>query len=106
MVRLQKYLADCGVASRRAAEQFIAAGRVKVNGQMVQELGKKVHPDDDRVEVDGSRVRMKKKVYLALHKPRGYLCTRQDPHGRRTVMSLLPKEWGAVYPAIPRVPVS
>ncbi|MBM3845600.1 MAG: rRNA pseudouridine synthase [Verrucomicrobia bacterium] len=98
MVRLQKFLADCGVASRRAAEQFILARRVRVNGQIVQELGKKIQPESDRVDVDGVRVRPQRRMYLALHKPRGVLCTRSDPQGRRTVMSLIPKEWTGVYP--------
>lgn len=98
MVRLQKFLADCGVASRRAAEQFILARRVRVNGQIVQELGKKIQPESDRVDVDGVRVRQQRRMYLALHKPRGVLCTRSDPQGRRTVMSLIPKEWTGVYP--------
>lgn len=98
MVRLQKYLAECGIASRRAAEQMIVAGRVRVNGHIVQELGKKVQPGHDVVEVDGARTRVKRKLYLAINKPRGYLCTRDDPDGRRTVMELLPAEWESVYP--------
>ena len=98
MVRLQKFLAECGVASRRAGEKLILEGRVRVNGQIVQELGRKVHPDNDEVVVDGSKVHTKRKLYIALHKPRRYLSARQDPTPRRTVMDLLPVEWNSVYP--------
>lgn len=98
MVRLQKFLAECGVASRRAAEKLIQEGRVKVNGQIVQELGKKIQPDLDEVVVDGAKVKVKRKVYLALHKPRRYLSARKDPSPRRTVMALIPAEWDSVYP--------
>ena len=85
MVRLQKFMAECGVASRRASEALITEGRVRVNGQIVQELGKKIQPERDEVVVDGAKLRVKKKIYLALHKPRRYLCTREDPSRRRTV---------------------
>ena len=93
MVRLQKFLAEAGVASRRAGEKIILAGRVTVNGLPVRELGTKVHPACDQVLVDDRPVRLRKKLYVALHKPRGYLCTRRDPARRRTVGELLPKEW-------------
>ena len=76
MVRLQKFLADAGVASRRAGEQIILSGRVSVNGEVVQKLGTKLDPAHDTVAVDGQPVRAKKKLYVALHKPQGYLCTR------------------------------
>ena len=69
MVRLQKHLAEAGVASRRAAEQFILDGRVAVNGQRVNQLGSKVDPVHDRVTVDGKPVRERRKLYIALHKP-------------------------------------
>ncbi|MBI1841058.1 MAG: rRNA pseudouridine synthase [Verrucomicrobia bacterium] len=98
MVRLQKFMAECGVASRRASETLITEGRVRVNGQLVQELGKKIRPGEDEVTVDGAKVRAKKKLYIALNKPRRYLCTRQDPSRRRTVMELLPAEWDSAYP--------
>jgi pseudouridine synthase len=95
-VRLQKFLADAGVASRRAAEQFILNGRVAVNGQTVRLLGSKVDAEHDRVEVDGKPVRSQRKLYVALHKPRGCVCSKQDEHARPTVYDLLPKEWRIV----------
>ena len=93
MVRLQKFLADAGVASRRAAEKFILEGRVTVNGHPVRLLGSKVDPEHDKVEVDGKPVRIQRKLYAVLHKPRGCVCSKQDEHGRPTVYDLLPKEW-------------
>ena len=97
-VRLQKFLAEAGVASRRAAEKLILEGRVAVNGHAVEELGAKVDPMADRVSVDGSPVKLQRKMYVALNKPRGYLCTRQDELDRRTVGELLPREWSKLYP--------
>jgi len=96
-VRLQKYLADAGVASRRAAERLIVEGRISINGQAATQLGTKVEPGRDRVAVDGQPVRSRRRLYIALHKPRGYLCTRQDPENRRTLAELLPKEWTHLY---------
>jgi len=96
VVRLQKFLADAGVASRRAAEKFILEGRVTVNGQPARLLGSKVDPEHDKVEVDGKPVRVQRKLYVVLHKPRGCVCSKQDEHGRPTVYDLLPKEWQIV----------
>jgi 23S rRNA pseudouridine2605 synthase len=97
LVRLQKYLADAGVASRRASERLILEGRVRVNGDVITQLGTRVQPIHDRVEVDDSAVRTRRKIYVALHKPRGYLCTRRDPEQRRTLEELLPQEWAHLY---------
>jgi 23S rRNA pseudouridine2605 synthase len=97
-VRLQKFLADAGVASRRASEQFILEGRVTVNGETVRQLGTKVDPRSTQVCVDGKAVRIQRKLYIALHKPRGYVCTRKDEHDRPTVGALLPREWQGLYP--------
>jgi len=97
MVRLQKFLAEAGVASRRASEEIITAGRVTLNGKVVQELGTKVDPDHDRVQVDGRPIRVKRKVYLALNKPRGLVCSRNDEQGRPTIFDLLPKEWSHLH---------
>jgi len=95
--RLQKFLAAAGVASRRAGEKLILDGRVAVNGEVVRLLGTKVDPEHDRVAVDGKPVHAKRKLYLALNKPRGCVCSRADEHGRATVYELLPKEWQTVY---------
>jgi len=97
MVRLQKFLADAGVASRRAGEQMILAGRVAVNGQTAGELGARVDPVHDRVTVDGKPVRARRKVYVALNKPRGVVCSRRDEFERPTVYGLLPGEWGHLH---------
>jgi pseudouridine synthase len=95
--RLQKFLAEAGVASRRSGEQFILAGRVAVNGQTVRELGTKVDASHDHVTVDGKAVRVKRKLYLALHKPRGLVCSRKDELGRATIYELLPREWAHLH---------
>src|SRR5438045_9380180 len=97
MVRLQKFLADAGVASRRSSEQIIRAGRVTVNGETVCELGTKVEPGRDHVALDGAPVRTKRKIYVALNKPRGLICSRKDELGRGTIYDLLPKEWGHLH---------
>lgn len=96
-VRLQKFLADAGVASRRAGEQIILEGRVAVNGTVVRELGTKVDPDHDHVKLDGKPLRAKRKIYLAMNKPRGLVCTKNDEHGRPTIYELLPAEWGHLH---------
>jgi 23S rRNA pseudouridine2605 synthase len=93
IVRLQKFVADAGVASRRAAEQMILEGRVAVNDQVVRLLGTKVDPAHDRVSVDGRQVRERRKLYIALHKPAGCVCSHKDELGRRTVYEFLPAEW-------------
>jgi 23S rRNA pseudouridine2605 synthase len=97
-VRLQKVLAHAGVASRRAAEDLIAAGRVRVDGHLVTELGTKIDPRA-RVEVDGTRVVRQGGVYVLLHKPRGYVSTMSDPEGRPSVRDLVGDVSAArVYP--------
>jgi 23S rRNA pseudouridine2605 synthase len=97
-IRLQKFLAEAGVASRRTGETLITSGRVSVNGQIVTTLGSRINPESDRVALDGVVVRPRRKLYVALNKPAGYLSTRKDPRSRRTVADLLPKEWGELYP--------
>lgn len=96
--RLQKFLSRCGIASRRKAEEMIKAGKVRVNGQVVTELGVKIDPDRDRVQVEGRRVRPAVPVTLMLHKPSGYVSTTRDPQGRRVVVDLVPKHYGRLYP--------
>ena len=87
-VRLQKALADRGVASRRRAEELIAAGRVRVDGQVVNTLGTKVRPDA-RIDVDGAATRVAIARYVALNKPAGIVSTARDERGRRTVVDLV-----------------
>jgi len=96
--RLQKVLAQAGVASRRACEELIRQGRVQVNGQVVTELGTKVDPNLDEISVDGAPISGPvKKVYLILNKPPGYISTVHDPWGRPTVLDLIPHQ-GRLYP--------
>ena len=97
MVRLQKFLAEAGVASRRAGEQIILTGRVSVNGTTVAKLGVRVDPEHDQVAVDGKPVRVKRKLYVALNKPPGVVCSRRDELSRGTIYGLLPKEWGHLH---------
>ncbi len=89
-IRLAAYLARCGVASRRACEEIIRAGRVTLNAQPVRHPAVRVRPESDQVAVDGTLVRPQPALYLALHKPRGLLCTSHDPQGRRTFWECLP----------------
>jgi 23S rRNA pseudouridine2605 synthase len=97
--RLQKFLARAGVASRRAAEAYIQAGRVAVNGQVVTVMGLKVDPDKDRVAVDGRAVTVAAATRtVMLHKPSGYVCTTSDPQGRRVVTELLGRTPERLYP--------
>jgi len=91
-VRLQRYIAQSGVASRRKGETLISGGHVRVNGKVVTELGTKVRPGRDKVDVDGTRVQPEEKVYLVLNKPKGVVTTVSDPEGRETVMDLLPRD--------------
>lgn len=96
--RLQKYMAECGVASRRKCEELILDGRVKVNGQIVTELGTKVTPGVDEIEVDGKKLDTEKKVYILLNKPVGYVTTKNDEKDRPTVMELLSEVKEKVVP--------
>lgn len=90
-IRLQSFMASCGVASRRKSEEIIKSGRVKVNGVVVTELGTKV-TDKDVVTVDGKIIEKEEHVYYALNKPSGYVTTLDDEHGRRKVIDLFEKE--------------
>lgn len=99
-LRLQKYIADCGVTSRRKAEDLIVQGRVKLNGVVVTELGTKVNLGEDVVFVDGQTLSLDQvqKIYVVLNKPRAYMTTLHDPEGRRTVMELLKEFPERIYP--------
>lgn len=95
-MRLQRALARSGVASRRAAEELIRAGRVRVNGR-VAEIGVNVDPQRDVITVGGKRITPARVVWIALHKPRGYVVSRRDPRGRPTVFELVPRIRGLTY---------
>ncbi len=107
--RLQKVLANGGIASRREAERWIAEGRLSVNGE-VAILGCQVEPDDE-IELDGRRIlgdsaRQTKPQYLKYHKPAGEVCTRRDEQGRRTVFQSLPRIKGARWVAVGRLDIN
>ena len=97
VVRLQKFLAEAGIASRRASEQVITAGRVTVNGAVASQLGARVDPQHDRVAVDGRVVARKRKLYVAVNKPPGVVCTRGTDDDRKRIGDLLPKEWTELF---------
>lgn len=97
-MRINKFLAECGVASRRAADKMIIDGEVKINGRICS-LGDEVNLDDDNVTVNGKTVSTVKKYdYYILNKPKGYVCTVRDDKGRKTVMDLLPPNVKRVFP--------
>ncbi len=99
MERLQKIMAARGIASRRKAEEMIAAGRVTLNGKVVTEQGTKADPERDEICVDGKPLRKAERlIYYLLNKPKGYVTTVSDPEGRPTVMDLLPERGERVYP--------
>jgi len=99
-MRLQKFLARAGAASRRGSEDLMTAGRVRVNGEVVTELGTKVDPAVDIVTLDGKRLSLAEEpVYIALNKPAGVMTTMSDPQGRMTVATLVPtKEYPGLFP--------
>lgn len=95
-MRINKYLAQCGVASRRDCDKLVAEGHVTVNGRPA-DVGADVE-EGDVIKVDGKVVTLKKNEYYILHKPKGYLCTVSDDKGRKTVMDILGSGVGRVYP--------
>jgi len=97
--RLQKILAHAGVASRRACEELILSGKVKIDGRVVTELGVKADPEQNVIEVDGKKItEMEKLIYILLFKPAGYVSTVHDPQKRRTVLDLISGIKERVYP--------
>ncbi len=102
MERLQKLIAQAGIASRRQAEKLIEEGVVTVNGQKVTEPGTKADPEKDHIKVNGKLINLKlaarEKVYILLCKPKGYLSSAADPEGRKLVVDLVPKSFGKVHP--------
>jgi pseudouridine synthase len=98
-IRLQKYMALCGVASRRASEELIKNGQVQVNGKVVLEMGTVIDPDKDRVSVDGKTVKPeKRKVYIMLNKPVGIVTSLKDEKGRTVVTDLIEGVDERIYP--------
>ena len=95
-MRINKYLASSGIASRRESDKLVQDGRVTVNGKVVS-LGIEVS-DSDKVCVDGKPVSIKKNEYYILNKPKGYICSVSDDRGRKTVLDLMPKNIGRIYP--------
>lgn len=91
-VRLNKFLASCGLGSRRKCEELIHEGRIEINGEVVLDLATRVH-DEDYVRFDGRVVRAEKEITILLSKPKGYLCTADDPEGRKTIYELLPPKF-------------
>jgi len=98
-MRLQKYLAQAGLGSRRSSERMILAGRVAINGKVCETLGTTIDPEKDTVTLDGHKVLMPdEKKYIILNKPEGYMVSRSDPHQPKTIYTLLPKEFESLHP--------
>ena len=97
-IRLNRFMANSGVCSRREADTFIQAGCVTVNGNVVTELGTKVNIFDDDVRFNGERLKGENKVYIVMNKPKGYVTSASDPHADKTVMDLLKNCPTRVYP--------
>ncbi|MHC4399819.1 MAG: pseudouridine synthase [Planctomycetota bacterium] len=95
--RLQAVLAAAGAGSRRKCEELILAGRVEVDGKIVTELGTRVDPDRQKIRLDGATLEKPKRVYYALNKPPGVVCTNQDPSGRARAVDLIPKEQSRLF---------
>lgn len=98
VVRLNRFIANSGVCSRREADTLIQAGVVTVNGEVVTELGTKVNIHDDDIRFNGERLKGEEKVYLIMNKPKGYVTTASDPHAEKTVIDLLKGCSSRVYP--------
>jgi pseudouridine synthase len=98
-VRLQKYLAQCGIASRRKAEEFIGAGRIAIDGVVSKEMGVRVIPGKNRVTFDGKPIEVREQlVYFLLNKPKGFVTTLSDPQGRPVVTSLIKNTTARLFP--------
>lgn len=97
-IRLSKFLALCGLGSRRKNKELILSGRITINGEVVTDLSRKVNPERDRVFFDGKELKVPPKVYYLFYKPRGYLTSLYDPHHRKTIRVFLEKIPYRVFP--------
>jgi 23S rRNA pseudouridine2605 synthase len=97
-IRIQKYLSECGICSRRAAEELMLSGKVKVNGAIIKELGTKIDPTVDRVQVRNKFITAPHKGILLFYKPRAVVSTLSDPEGRKTIADYLTKQYVSYYP--------
>ncbi|MGD8781039.1 MAG: pseudouridine synthase [Ignavibacteria bacterium] len=89
MMRLNKFLAECGIASRRKSEEYITSGRVSVNKKIITDLAFTVNPESDNVSVDGEKIKSENKVYFLLNKPKGFVSTTKDEKKRKSVVDLI-----------------
>ncbi len=98
-IRIQKFLSEAGICSRRSAEKWLLQGRITVNGEVLSQVGVRVDPEEDTIEVDGNLIKKTERetVVIALYKPPAYLCSENDPEGRRTVYELLPEDLPRVF---------
>ena len=96
-IRLQVALSHSGITSRRKAALLIEEGRVLVNGAVIRQKGHPVDLESDKIVVDGRRIAVKEKIYILLNKPRGYITSRHDPEGRKTVFDLVPSKFGDLH---------
>ena len=96
-VRLNKFISNAGVCSRRAADNLILEGRIKVNNNVVRELGLKINTTD-KVQFDNKIITSEKKLYILVNKPRNVICTKSDEKGRKSIMDLLPERFQHLYP--------
>ncbi len=97
-MRLNKFLASCGISSRRKCDELIFSGKVKVNGEIIKTPAFKIDPDKDEVSVNENFVKLPKKIYIALNKPEGVLCSLKDDFGRTLIIDLLPEIKERIFP--------
>ena len=97
-IRLNRYIASCGVCARRKADELILAGKISVNGVVVKKLGEKVNPEEDTVLYNGKTLKEQSKLFLVMNKPKDVVCTVSDEKGRKTVLDMIPDTTKRLYP--------